>query len=164
MTNVEIIKDMIERQKKLDVAMYGSNSATYNRENTRLALIDELGELNHELKATWCWWKKTQAPVDRDKALGELVDLWHFALNIFYHEYPHVTDDYLSKMVSVDDFDIRKTSMSIIYFSLIDLYQDNWILRNMLILSMRLDFTLEEVYEAYKAKNEINYERIRNNY
>ena len=44
-----------------------------------MAILDEIGELTHELKANWCWWKKTQAPVDNEKVLGELVDIWHFA-------------------------------------------------------------------------------------
>lgn len=160
----QIIKDMIERQKRLDIAMYGSNNASYDRERTRLALIDEIGELNHELKAVWCWWKKTQKPVDREKVLGELADLWHFVLNIFYHEYPYVTDDFLNKSVTIEGVDIAQLNVSTIYYSLIDLYQDNWILKNMFILSLRLGFTFEEVYEAYKEKNEINYLRIKNNY
>jgi dimeric dUTPase (all-alpha-NTP-PPase superfamily) len=44
-------------------------------------ILDEVGELTHELKANWCWWKKTQPPVDEKKVLGELVDIWHFVLS-----------------------------------------------------------------------------------
>lgn len=163
MNTQEIILDMIERQKKLDEAMYGSNNASYDMERTRLALMDELGELNHELKGDWCWWKKTQAPVDREKVLGELADAWHFALNIFYHEYPSVYPEMVSYYCSDGNF---KTSvkLSSLYGLILDLYQDNAIMKNMVTLTKELGFTMEELYEAYKAKNEINYQRIASNY
>ena len=32
-----------------------------------MASFDELGEVNHEMKAEWCYWKKSQEPVNRDK-------------------------------------------------------------------------------------------------
>ncbi len=37
------------------------------------------------MKSRWCWWKKTQAPEDRDEVLEELADVWHFALMIILH-------------------------------------------------------------------------------
>lgn len=156
----EILLDMIERQKRLDIAMYGSNNATYNQENTYLALIDEIGELNHELKAVWCWWKKTQKPVDREKVLGELADVWHFALNIFYHEYQGFDEDI------ENNANFKAKTFDTIYFykKLIDTYYDHRILENLLALTFKLGFTLEELYEAYKTKNEINYQRIASGY
>ena len=36
MTVVEILRDMINRQKRLDIAMYGSNNATYNQDYMKL--------------------------------------------------------------------------------------------------------------------------------
>ena len=57
---------------------YGNEKYTWD--NLLHALFDELGELNHELKAKWCWWKKTQEPVDREKLLEEYVDCIHFGL------------------------------------------------------------------------------------
>lgn len=161
----EILLDMIERQKRLDVAMYGSNNAEYNQKNTYRALFDELGELNHELKAEWCWWKKTQAPVNREKVLGELADVWHFALNIFYHEYEK--HDVMFEFKDIEDeanFLAKTFGTFYFYKNLIDEYYDHYILGNLLALTFKLGFTLEELYEAYKTKNEINYERIRNNY
>lgn len=41
-----------------------------DEEKLNLAILDEIGELTHELKANWCWWKKSQAPVDNEKVLG----------------------------------------------------------------------------------------------
>ena len=82
----ELIKEMLQMQKKLDEAImneYGLNEI--DEENLRMAILDEVGELTHELKGNWCWWKKTQAPVDDKKVLGELVDIWHFVLSYQNH-------------------------------------------------------------------------------
>lgn len=161
----EILLDMINRQKRLDIAMYGSNNAEYKEENTRLALIDEIGELNHELKADWCWWKKTQKPVDREKVLGELADVAHFCLNIYYHEYPDRSIEWL-KDAGYKASKRAKDMAEVSYFyrKLTDPYSDHAILENLLGLTFKLGFTLEELYEAYKTKNEINYRRIEQGY
>ena len=64
----ELIKEMLQMQKKLDEAIMKEYGLTeINEENLRMAILDEVGELTHELKGNWCWWKKTQAPVDTDK-------------------------------------------------------------------------------------------------
>ena len=78
----ELIKKMLQMQSKLDEAImkeYGLDEI--DEEKLNMAILDEVGELTHELKANWCWWKKTQAPVDKEKVLGELVDIWHFVLS-----------------------------------------------------------------------------------
>lgn len=160
MTVVEMLRDMINRQKRLDIAMYGSNNAEYSQDNTYLALIDEIGELNHELKAEWCWWKKTQAPVNREKVLGELADVAHFCLNIFYHEYQMIDEEIESNA----SFKAKTFDTIYFYKKLIDAYYDHRILENLLALTFKLGFTLEELYEAYKTKNEINYQRIASGY
>lgn len=66
--DVELIKKMLQMQAKLDEAImkeYGL--ICIYEENLSFAILDEVGELTHELKANWCWWKKTQAPVDEKK-------------------------------------------------------------------------------------------------
>ena len=70
----DLIKEMLQMQKKLDEAIMEEYGLTeIDEENLRMAILDETGELTHELKGNWCWWKKTQAPVDKQKVLGELV-------------------------------------------------------------------------------------------
>ena len=39
MTVVEMLRDMINRQKRLDIAMYGSNNAEYNQKKYISCLI-----------------------------------------------------------------------------------------------------------------------------
>lgn len=45
------------------------------------ALLDELGELNHEGKPIWCWWKKNTGEVDKARVLEEFADVTHFVLS-----------------------------------------------------------------------------------
>ena len=64
----DLIKEMLQMQVKLDKAImkeYGLDEI--DKENLKMAILDEVGELTHELKGEWCWWKKTQAPVDEEK-------------------------------------------------------------------------------------------------
>lgn len=67
--------EMLEAQKRLDERIIQGNGLTYadlyNSDRYQHALLDELGELNHELKSRWCWWKKTQKPENRDKVLED---------------------------------------------------------------------------------------------
>ena len=91
---IEKLKEMLEMQRVLDANIYETHGVEYDEEKTYMALFDELGELNHELKPTWCWWKKTVKPLDREKVLEELVDVWHFALSIFYHKDWEINESY----------------------------------------------------------------------
>ena len=55
----EQLKEMFQMQRTLNeniLKEFGEDSMT--EENLELAIIDELGELTHECKGAWCWWKK----------------------------------------------------------------------------------------------------------
>ena len=89
MTNQEMVLDMLERQHKYDRAIekaHGIQIRALGSDRLKAALLDEVGELNHAMKSRWCWWKKTQAPEDRDEVLEELADVWHFALMIILQD------------------------------------------------------------------------------
>ena len=106
--DVELIKDMLKMQAKLDEAIMEEYGLTeIEEEKLNLAILDEIGELTHELKGDWCWWKKTQPKVDKEKVLGELVDVWHFVLFQNHFNDGEITDEiglcdnykyYLNKM------------------------------------------------------------------
>lgn len=81
MISTEMIKDMLERQKRHDAEVFKKHKITsVSRQQLESALFDELGELMHAQKADWCWWKFTQEPVDVDKVIEEYIDVVHFAL------------------------------------------------------------------------------------
>lgn len=169
-SDVELIKEMLQMQAKLDKAImdeYGL--AELDEEKLSLAILDEVGELTHELKGNWCWWKKTQAPVDDKKVLGELVDVWHFVLS-----YTNNFNDGASTFdIGTDDFNreyefyTSKMNFGINAFTqlisrLIDEYFNKLVI--LIVITERLGFTVEQVYQAYCDKNKINYQRLKEGY
>lgn len=158
---IEKLKEMLEMQRVLDANIYETHGVEYNEEKTYMALFDELGELNHELKPTWCWWKKTVKPLDREKVLEELVDVWHFALSIYYHNYDEVYEDELN-IDYQKEFD--GVSFGWLYNKIINAGFRDRILLLQLALTYKLGFTFDDVYEAYKKKNEENWNRLKRGY
>ena len=167
MPHIEMILEMAKMQKKLDKALLEKGKAlgkieAYDRERTIFAFIDEIGEMVHALKGNWCWWKATQKPVDRQKVLEELVDVWHFGLSLdnnnpidmelrYHHEW--------IQMPSCNMHVIKKINSTIKaaivgYLVVPELYK----------LTYALDFTMDDVYPAYIKKNKENYERIERGY
>ena len=167
MTEIDMILEMAEMQKKLDNALLekGKNLGLiedFDRERCTFALIDEIGELVHELKGDWCWWKATQKPVERAKVLEELVDAWHFGLSLDNHNHFDMELSLhceLIQMPSCNMHVIKKINSTIKnaiigYLVVLELYK----------LTYSLGFTMDEVYNGYIKKNKVNYERIASGY
>ena len=153
-----MIAQMKVMQAKLDEAILKEHKCEYSLENTRLALIDELGETNHENKGNWCWWKYTQKPVDREMLLEELADAWHFALSIDNHENNLMPDAIFRKAINDNETFTTSYVMSLIVSRI------TYILPLMVVLTKKLGFRIEDVYAAYMEKNEENYERLASGY
>lgn len=165
----DLIKEMLQMQAKLDEAItkeYGLDEI--DEEKLSFAILDEVGELTHELKANLCWWKKTQAPVDDEKVLGELVDIWHFVLswqnNFNLGKEGLLTDDELMENVDDNRWSIEEYRKGIV-IKLADLsYSPLWKVEPLIAITEYLGFTIEQVYEAYCSKNKINYQRLEKGY
>lgn len=168
--DIELIKEMLKMQAKLDEAImkeYGLY--TIDEEKLSFAILDEVGELTHELKGDWCWWKKSQEPVDRNKVLEELADVFHFVLiyELFYGKRTYLLDDLGYDLESPRDY-MPMVQMDIglgiatALTRIIDLADSR--LMYLLALSEHLGFCLEEVYAAYMRKNAINMERLKEGY
>lgn len=168
-SELRMIETMLKKQDELNSAImkeYGLT--TISKEQIDLATLDEIGEFTHELKGDWCWWKKSQEPVNRNKVLEELVDVFHFALiyELFYGKRNYLADSecnlesprsYLP-MVQMDIGLGIATALT----RIIDLADSR--LMYLLALSEHLGFCLEEVYAAYMRKNAINMERLKEGY
>lgn len=164
----EQLKEMFQMQRTLNENIlneFGEEAMT--EEKLELAIIDELGELTHELKGDWCWWKKTQKPVDRKRVLEELVDVYHFVM----------TSEMMRRYSSNDeeiDFVLNKYNFYISYFDEIKNERLDYLigdisatcdkLGELLKLTKCLGFKFDEVYQEYLNKNKINYERLQNGY
>ena len=165
----ELIKEMLQMQAKLDESIMKEYGLTeINEENLRMAILDEVGELTHELKWNWCWWKKTQAPVDNDKVLGELVDIFHFVLSYQNHfnKGEEMLCNYLNEKEMSDTLLERLRAKTInLPFALSHLvYYKGSVIAVLIAISEYLGFTIEQVYEAYCDKNKVNYRRLKEGY
>lgn len=165
----DLIKEMLQMQKKLDEAIMEEYGLTeIDEENLRMAILDEVGELTHELKANWCWWKKTQAPVDKQKVLGELVDIWHFVLSYQNHfnfgeeaRLSYLNEEELSNGM-LKRLRTKKSNLSKVLTRLV-IFESS-IIPVLIAISEYLGFTIEQVYECYCYKNKINYQRLKEGY
>lgn len=168
--------NMLEAQRKLDERIIQGNGLTYadlyNSGRYQHALLDELGELNHELKANWCWWKKTQAPVNREKVLEEFVDCLHFVLSwqiatvevepdAYYRPEEKAWNAY--KRDEVTTVPRAATYVNGVAKWCGDHYVEPPV-GAIIRLMNGLGFNIEEVYNAYMTKNRINHERQDNGY
>lgn len=167
--DIVLIKKMLKMQAKLDKAImdeYGLDKI--DEDKLSFAILDEVGELTHELKGKWCWWKKTQPQVDEEKVLGELVDIWHFVLswqnNFNDGEEGLLADEQLMEKVDNSRWAIEEHGKGIV-IKLADLsYFSLRKVEPLIAISEYLGFTIEQVYECYCDKNKINYQRLKEGY
>ncbi len=177
---VEQIEQMLKMQDTLNESIINKHKEKpMTKECLKMAVIDELGELTHELKGDWCWWKNSQAPVNRQRVLEELVDVWHFVMTweLKYHEFYYVRnsdyDENADNILSIiqfysDDIVLFDKYMfgdnETISKKIENIIADDYKLEYLLELTKMLGFTFDEVYTEYLNKNKENYERLKNGY
>ena len=166
--DIELIKKMLQMQAKLDEAImkeYGL--IEINEENLRMAILDEVGELTHELKANWCWWKKTQAPVDNDKVLGELVDVWYFVLS-YQNHFDYGMQGIINRCMFSRNLERNLDLLKVKDYELPEIFSDlvefEFKLERLIPITEYLGFSVEDVYKAYCKKNKVNYQRLKEGY
>jgi dimeric dUTPase (all-alpha-NTP-PPase superfamily) len=162
----EQLKEMFTMQKALNEAIlkeFGQDSMT--EEKLQLAIIDELGELTHELKGDWCWWKKTQKPVDRKRVLEELVDVYHFVMIWEMFKRVEYKIEYILKAYAIEILmfgtNVENETLDYIICRMeLDKHKLDWLLK----LTEQLGFSFDEVYQEYINKNRENYDRLARGY
>lgn len=165
----DLIKEMLDMQEKLDEAIMKEYGLFYiDEEKLSFAILDEVGELTHELKANWCWWKKSQAPVDEEKVLGELVDVWHFVLS-YQNHFDNGEEELRAEEQMIDyaityfhEIKVFKTGIIYLLADLTSINSNK--LERLIAITEYLGFTVEQVYSAYCDKNKINYQRLKEGY
>lgn len=158
---------LFEKQKKLDEFIHKKHKLTYKKifMETKLALFVELAELANEVKCFKFWSIKGSNP--KEKILEEYVDGLHF-----------ITSLCLTKKVK-PIFNIGKKNIPFstkhdITIKFLDLFKTiyklksknsliKWIIKY-LNFGLCLNFTLQEILNAYMKKNKINWQRQKNNY
>lgn len=164
-----LIKEMLKKQAELDKSIMSAYGLTeIDEENLRMAILDEVGELTHELKGDWCWWKKTQAPVDTRKVLGELIDVWHFVLS--YQNHFNGGEEMLCNYLNEKEMSgtllerLRAKTLNLPFALSHLVYYKGSVITVLIAISEYLGFTIEQVYECYCDKNKINYQRLESGY
>ncbi|MBS4176087.1 dUTP diphosphatase [Lederbergia citrea] len=134
-------------------------------ERKLLALLVEMGELANETRCFKFWSKKPAS--DQDIILEEFVDGIHFILSIGLElgfserDIPIVSsegnEDVVQGFLKIYNLvDQLRQSRSA------DTYEE--LLRQYFILGQSLGFSIDDVQQAYKAKNEVNYKRQQEGY
>lgn len=168
-SELRMIETMLKKQDELNSAImkeYGLT--TISKEQIDLATLDEIGEFTHELKGDWCWWKKTQPPVDKEKVLEELVDVWHFVLswqNHFNHGEEGIKNTCMVKRNTKNTLSLMRNNKFGLTVAFSDLVSWKWNkLERLTAITEFLCFTIEDVYKAYCDKNKVNYQRLKEGY
>lgn len=160
MTDLEMLNEMIELQKQYDLIVFEKFKKSYADIDIETALLDEVGELNHELKAEWCWWKEHPGKVCRKKVREELVDCIHFILMM-------AIGSQLEKSLKAGFEDAHRLTLEEMKNRRIEELVNadgniRWLGMLMYCIAMKLGFTWSEIYEEYKYKNHINVLRQQN--
>ena len=107
------IDELLRRQSMLDDKFKKKMGITHVEPMfIALAYLDEVGELIHELKPLWCYWKKEHKEINMQRVLEELSDCLHFALSYENTKEPKLLDvfeiekhDYLWHMNNLKNID-----------------------------------------------------------
>lgn len=130
-----------------------------------LALLVEIGELANETRCFKFWSKKP--PASHDAILEEFVDGVHFILSLGLELGFSDRDIDLVSQEANEDQD--RSFLKI--FRLVNDFRQSKdaadfeeLFRQYIILGQSLGFTLDDVQDAYKKKNEVNFKRQQDGY
>lgn len=157
-------KELFQMQRELDAFIEQTQNIERDVFKEKgLALMVELAELANETRCFKFW--STKGPSERKVILEEFVDSIHFLLSLgnvkelALDAWPevHVKDDLTSRFLKT-----QEAILTFIQQPNGNTYEAVWQYYGM--LAFNLDFTLEDIIEAYLAKNKKNYERQRSGY
>ena len=168
MTFKEDITLMIQKQKELDQLKFAkAKLKEYPLDEMNCALFCELGELLQEVPTLFKYWKKS-AVNNLEKALEEYVDCVHVLLSLYIHDskdehnFPfHILGyDGLMSEQFYNTFSPVQLPLTVgnQYASIKIRFAKLW------AIGKHLNFTWEQVYEAYMKKNAVNIERAKGDY
>lgn len=157
-------KQLFEMQHALDQFIEETQNVQKDVfEEKGLALLVELSELANETRCFKFW--STKGPSEREVILEEFVDSIHFILSLGnmrgfrLTEWPNLQQ---KRELTPLFIELTQVVLTFINEQTEASYKALW--NNYSVLAYNLGFTVEDILEAYKAKNEKNYERQRSGY
>ena len=176
----EQIKELLKEQKVLDDEIRAKNDIPMEKDLTMqkyIALKTELFELTNQIES-FNFWKKHKG---KDKILEEGVDVLHFILSMALDAELDVTyenneqvvkvfQDTLDDLKNYDEEYIINESIVVIdtlLTSIVETNQKECLLPVLILLTIILQicgYSIDDMYNAYIHKNEINHKRQEENY
>ena len=156
--------ELFEMQRQLDSFIEQTQKIDRDVFNEKgLALMIELAELANETRCFKFW--STKGPSERDVILEEFVDSIHFLLSLgnekglLLESWPEI-----NKREDLTNWFLRtqEVILKFIQHPTADTYREVWQCYG--VLAYNLEFTLDDIIQAYISKNEKNYERQRSGY
>lgn len=157
-------RQLFEKQRQLDRFIEENQHVQKDVFDEKgLALLVELSELANETRCFKFW--STKGPSERAVLLEEFVDSVHFMLSLgnmrgfLLEEWPYLkekqklTETFLNTIQTILTFLQHQTEEN---------YRAMW--EQYSLIAYNLNFTIDDVLQAYELKNEKNYERQRNGY
>ncbi|AWX69650.1 dUTP diphosphatase [[Mycoplasma] anseris] len=159
------LSDIFKTQIDLDRAIW-ENVVEEEKENhhikATIALIVELSEFANEVKA-FKYWKKDKH-INRTLMLEEFADGIHF-LTSFANDFQ--IDPEIQLIFQDHNFCLQLAYTYICFTKLLNDYTKQNVIEAYgayLALGALVDITYDDILKAYRNKNQINYQRIKDNY
>ncbi len=157
-------RQLFEKQRQLDRFIEENQHVQKDVFDEKgLALLVELSELANETRCFKYW--STKGPSERAVLLEEFVDSIHFMLSLgnmrgfLLEEWPYLKE----KQELTETFlNTTQTILTFLQHQTEENYRAMW--EQYSLIAYNLNFTIDDVLQAYELKNEKNYERQRNGY
>lgn len=157
-------RQLFEKQRQLDRFIEENQHVQKDVFDEKgLALLVELSELANETRCFKFW--STKGPSERAVLLEEFVDSVHFMLSLgnmrgfLLEEWPYLKE----KQELTETFlNTTQTILTFLQHQTEENYRAMW--EQYSLIAYNLNFTIDDVLQAYELKNEKNYERQRNGY
>lgn len=177
----EQLQKLLESQNALNIEYTGEEWADKVPDSKFVAaVVTEVAEFLESAPENWKWWKP-HLENEAQNLVIETIDVLHFSLSLFLKAYPmskilydheqfkdqmieeiEVQDDIALLMHAVGGYMYLNGGYGIVERNTLSLFSFFYIFMN--IMTQISDRTLDEIYEGYFKKNELNLHRIRNGY
>lgn len=172
--NAYQLSEMFKAQEELNKKFNGENwRRGLTMGQAKFAFNDEIAEFGQELSGSWKWWKAEKKPLDKQKALFELVDAIHFGmlLVLFRNDLSAVLNrvldpngpecDMYGQVSDPLNYFLRSVQR---FYSALEFDQLDASITGLINVietgGKLLDLEPGEVYAAYAAKNKLNHLRV----
>ncbi|TWT04624.1 dUTP diphosphatase [Planomicrobium sp. CPCC 101079] len=162
------LSKLFEVQRVLDAEIEKKHPTEQRERITKkfVAIFVEAGELANELPEIFKFWSNKKN--NYEKALVELVDVWHFTISLGL-EFGYELLDF-SKVVKNQETGDRAAEFNNLFYRITRFESDEDSVEYMRLVSTlyrigeMLGFTWEQIESAYMNKNQINHARQENDY